>query len=104
MSELLASDDPLVLCLVRPALAVGFPESMGTAALFELGGCLNADDDLWEIIEANWALECKSPGKLAEVQTVEIETLKLLPEHDRALFRNRAIARRNAERALNSKE
>jgi hypothetical protein len=91
--------DPLVDCLVQPALAIGFPASLGVAALFELGGCLTADDTLWELIEANWALECKSPGKLAEVQTVEIETLKLLPGHDRALFRNRAIARRNAERA-----
>src|ERR1700676_5706405 len=74
-------DMVLAAPLIVAAEALKFPSDLGPLALFELGGALNGDDDLWELIEANWALECKSPGKLAEVQTVEIETLKLLPEH-----------------------
>jgi hypothetical protein len=99
MRELLAADDPVAQCLIRPALAIGFPESLGPAELFKLGGALNQDNELWDLIFKAWDLECASPAPLSDVRDIELAVLRTLPEHDRAYFRNRAIHRRNQERA-----
>lgn len=104
MRELIAADDPIAQCLIRPALAIGFPPTLGPAELFKLGGCLNQDNELWDLIFQAWDLECASPAPLSDVRDIEMSVLRSLPEHDRAYFRNRCIARRNAERALNSNE
>jgi hypothetical protein len=43
--------DPLIACLVQPALEIGFNASLGTEELFKLGGCLTQDNELWGLVE-----------------------------------------------------
>jgi hypothetical protein len=91
-------DLTLVQGLIDKAVAIGFPGTLGLDVLADLGGQLNADDALFAIIDANWQLEIRAPGPSPHPQVIWLATLRSLPECDRALYRNRALARVAAEK------